>query len=201
MVNIAQRNIRAVLVGASAGGIDALKALLEPLDKSFSLPIVIVQHIGMKSSQSLIPLFSELCAMSVKEAEANEHFEPGVVYFAPAGYHLMIESDGTFSLSVDEPVTFSRPSVDVLFESAADSLGGDVLGIVLTGANHDGALGLKKIVEAGGVGIVQCPDTAAFSTMPASALALVKDSLVLTLPEISEYLQTISRGNPSMREV
>jgi two-component system chemotaxis response regulator CheB len=140
-------------------------------------------------------LFAELlrarCAIRVREAEDKEPIEPGVVYFAPPDYHLLVEQDKRLSLSDDEPVLFSRPSIDVLFESAADAYGGGLIGVVLTGANSDGANGLKAVVEAGGVAVVQSPGSAYAVAMPEAAIAACPDARVLPVNEIAAYLREV----------
>jgi two-component system, chemotaxis family, protein-glutamate methylesterase/glutaminase len=140
-------------------------------------------------------LFAELmrarCAIRVREAEDKEPIESGVAYFAPPDYHLLVEQDKRLSLSDDEPVLFSRPSIDVLFESAADAYGGGLIGVVLTGANSDGANGLKAVVEAGGVAVVQSPGSAYAVAMPEAAIAACPDARVLPVNEIAAYLREV----------
>ena len=136
-------------------------------------------------------LFRARCAIQVREAEDKELIEPGVAYFAPPDYHLLVEADRRLSLSGEEPVLYSRPSIDVLFESAADAYSGGLVGVVLTGANSDGADGLKAVVEAGGVAIVQSPKGAYAAAMPEAAIASCPEALVLSLNEIAVYLREI----------
>lgn len=160
----------AVVIGASAGAIGALTQLLQPLHKGFTLPILVVVHVPADRPSALAELFAELCALEVKEAEDKEPVRPGVIYFAAADHHLLVEADHRLSLSRDEAVLYSRPSIDVLFASAADAYGTELLGIVLTGANSDGAEGLRAIVAQGGAAWVQDPSTAEATAMPQAAL-------------------------------
>ena len=150
----------AVVIGASAGALEALSNLLPALPADYRLPILIVVHLPPDKTSLLAELLRARCAIRVREAEDKEPIEPGVAYFAPPDYHLLVEQDKRLSLSDDEPVLFSRPSIDVLFESAADAYGGGLIGVVLTGANSDGANGLRAVVEAGGVAVVQKPGSA-----------------------------------------
>jgi two-component system, chemotaxis family, protein-glutamate methylesterase/glutaminase len=161
-------------MGVSAGGLQTLKTILPALPADFPLPLAIVQHVGPDSDSFLVDYLDELSAITIKEAEDKEPLSAGHAYFAPPGYHLLIELDRTFSLSVDERVNFARPSVDVLFDSAADVYGQALIGVVLTGANSDGAQGLKTIKARGGLAIAQNPRTAAMPTMPEAAIAAAK---------------------------
>jgi two-component system chemotaxis response regulator CheB len=188
-IRVLEREIDAIVIGGSAGGLDALNSILSQLDESCDVPIVVVLHI-QKRSAFLPDVFHRKYGSKkiFKEAEDKEPLRPEVVYFAPADYHLLIERDGSLSLSTEEPVHFSRPSIDPLFETAADCFGSRGLGILLTGVNEDGAQGLLRIHEAGGLTLVQAPSTAAYSAMPAAALKLFKPTLVLNPTEIGELL-------------
>lgn len=179
---------RAVVMGASAGAVEALSTILPSLPAGFGLPIVIVVHVPPERRSIMADLFRAKCLLAVREAEDKEPLIAGTVYFAPPDYHLMIEADRSLSLSNDEPVLFSRPSIDVLFESAADAYGPDLTAIVLTGANHDGARGLRAVADAGGTVIVQDPDSAFASAMPIAALEMCADARVMQLPAIADYL-------------
>lgn len=183
---------RAIAIGASAGAVQALLRILPALPEGFPLPILIVVHIPADRSNALVSLYAPKCRVKVKEAEDKERAEPGTVYFAPSDYHLLAEADGTLALAMDEPVNHSRPAIDVLLESAADAYGPDLIGIVLTGANHDGAAGLKAVGEAGGIAVVEDPATASTPTMPAEALAAWPDARVLDLAGISAYLASFA---------
>ncbi|MDQ0249637.1 two-component system chemotaxis response regulator CheB [Sphingomonas kyeonggiensis] len=179
---------RIVVIGASAGAIQALSVILPELPADFPVPIIIVVHVPTDRSNILAPLFETRCRMTVREAEDKEQALPGVIYFAPPDYHLLVESDATLSLSTDEPVLYSRPSIDVLFESAADSFGDAVSAVILTGASADGARGLKAICEAGGVAMIEEPETAQADTMPLAAAAACPEARILTLEAIADYL-------------
>ena len=182
------RAIEAIVIGGSAGAVEALGAILPQLPAALPIPIVIVLHVASDGSPLLAEVLASRCALPVKEAEDKEPVTQGTVYLAPAGYHLLIESDRWFSLSVDELVHFSRPSIDVLFESAADTYGAGLLGVLLTGANADGARGLESIQKAGGRTIVQSPATAVAPAMPEAALRLIRPDLVLPVAEIGPTL-------------
>jgi two-component system chemotaxis response regulator CheB len=181
-------SIQAVAIGGSAGAVQALSHILPSLPADYPLPVLVVIHVPPGRSNALVPLFQTKCRVSVKEAEDKEEAKGGVVYFAPSDYHLLVEEDGCLALSSDELVNHSRPSIDVLFESAADAFGPALAGVVLTGANDDGALGLKAIVEAGGVGLIQDTDEAYASAMPTAARAACPSARVMTLEAIADYL-------------
>lgn len=185
---------RAVVIGASAGGVQALLALLPSLPADFNLPILVVLHVPADRSNVLAPLFASKCALAVKEAEDKEPVEPGVIYFAPSDYHLLVEADGSLALSSDEPVNYSRPSIDVLFESAADAYGPDLVGLVLTGANEDGAAGLKAVAAAGGLTFVEDPASAHARTMPEAALRACPVAQVMSLARILEVLKGLGQA-------
>ena len=181
----------AVVIGASAGALEVLSNLLPALPSDYRLPILIVVHLPPDNTSLFAELFRARCAIRVREAEDKEPIEPGVVYFAPPDYHLLVEEDKRLSLSDDEPVLFSRPSIDVLFESAADAYAGGLIGVVLTGANSDGANGLKAVVEAGGVAVVQSPGSAYAVAMPEAAIAACPAARVLPVNEIAAYLREV----------
>lgn len=167
-----QPGIEAVVLGGSAGSFDTLRTILRALPGATAAPIVIVIHLPPDSSESLPAVLGADCALTVKFAEDKEPLRRGTVYIAPPGYHLLVESGGTFALSLDAPLHYSRPSIDVLFESASDAYRGRLVAILLSGASEDGAAGLQEIAAAGGVTIVQEPATAEVPIMPSSALAL-----------------------------
>jgi two-component system chemotaxis response regulator CheB len=185
----------AVVIGVSAGGIEALKLLLPALPASFPLPIAIVQHRDRRSNGFLADYLNAMTKITVSEAEDKEPFCAAHAYLAPAGYHLLIESDRSLSLTVDERVNHSCPSVDVLFESAANVFAHSLIGIVLTGANADGARGLKTIKARGGLAVVQDPQTAAAMTMPRAALDATPVDHVVPLERIAPLLIQISTRN------
>jgi two-component system, chemotaxis family, protein-glutamate methylesterase/glutaminase len=184
----ATRKIDAIVIGGSAGGLEAIGKLLPALPGDCSIPVAVVLHIPPRRPSRLTEVLSMRAVLSVKEAEDKEPCAPGFVYVAPPDYHLLIERDRTFALSTDEPHNFSRPSIDVLFESAADAYGDRVAGVVLTGANADGAAGLAAIRRRGGIGIVQSPDTAMAREMPDAAIARAGADHILTLDHIAPLL-------------
>lgn len=193
--NVGGTNHGIVVVGASAGGLAAVSELLSALPADFSAPLVLVQHIHASSSGYLPNLLGKRCRIEVLEVEDKAALQPGRVYVAPANYHVLVEKDATLSLSVEERVNFARPSIDVLFETAADAFREATIGIVLTGANHDGSHGLWAIDQAGGRALVQDPDTAEVETMPRAALAAVPRAVVLRIGEIGPYLADLYRGD------
>lgn len=180
---------QAIVIGASAGAVEALTTLLSGFEEDFTIPVIIVIHLPPDKKSVIAELMQEYCVLRVCEVEDKERIEPGSVYFAPPDYHLLIEDDRSFSLTVEEPVLYSRPSIDVLFESAADIYGDALIGIILTGANSDGAKGLKTVEEAGGVTIVQNPLTAQAKVMPEAALKECPGATIMDLQQISTYLQ------------
>jgi two-component system, chemotaxis family, protein-glutamate methylesterase/glutaminase len=159
---LSARDFQAVVGGVSAGGLEALRSLLAAIPAEFALPLVMVQHRHPQQDDVWIEHLRDTCRRPVKEAEDKEPIEPGLVYIAPANYHLLIEADKTFALSTDEKVNFSRPSIDVLFETAAEAYGAALIGLILTGANRDGAIGLRRIKEKKGLAVVQDPDSAQY---------------------------------------
>lgn len=176
-----------VVIGVSAGGFEALKRLLGELPADFPLPILIVQHLR-PGTGSLADALQHFCTIRLKEADEGETMTPGTVYFAPPDYHLLVERDGSLALSVDPPVRYARPSVDVLFDAAADAFGTGVIGVILTGANDDGSNGLLSIKSAGGTTIVQDPADAEVTQMPFSALRATAADHVLPLAQIPATL-------------
>ena len=178
----------AIVIGVSSGGMNAMKVMFSFLPKDFNTPIIIVQHISAHSDNLWIKLLNDQNNLSIKEADEKENIEYGKVYIAPPNYHLMIEKDKTFSLTIDERVNFARPSIDVLFESAAEAYKDKLIGVVLTGSNNDGTNGIKRIQECGGLTIIQDPETAESSYMPASAIAVIKPDYILSLEDIIQLL-------------
>jgi len=188
--------IRAVVVGASAGGIEALGVLLPALPPDSCAAVLIVVHLLRGRPSMLAEIFSPMCALPVAEAQDKEPVRAGRVYCAPPDYHLLVDRGARLALSVDDPVHFSRPSIDVLFESAAEIYGETLLGIILSGANEDGTAGLTAVRRAGGMTVVQQPDSAAVPYMVRSALQSGAAELVLTLPQIAALLGTL-QNSPS----
>lgn len=192
--------IEAVVIGASAGGVDALMTLLPGLPPTFGLPIVVVLHLPEGRPSLLAHIFGLRLSMPVREASDKENIAPSTVYFAPPGYHLSVEQDRSFSLSCEAPVHFSRPSIDLLMESAADAYGPALAGILLTGANFDGAAGLAKIKERGGYTIVQNPAQAQVATMPQAALRQHTPDLILDLQDIRSLLPQLEKLHHVQRQ-
>jgi two-component system, chemotaxis family, protein-glutamate methylesterase/glutaminase len=180
---------KALVIGASAGGVQALSKLLPALPAGFAMPVMIVMHVPPRKGNALVELYEKKCALAVKEAEDKEPLEAGTVYFAPPDYHLLVETTEALALSSDETINHSRPAIDVLFETAADAFGPALTGIILTGANHDGAAGLKAVSASGGLAIVEDPGTAEVATMPAAALAACPSARVMSLDQIIAHLQ------------
>ncbi|NRD74459.1 chemotaxis protein CheB [Shewanella sp. VB17] len=178
----------AIVVGVSAGGLHALTQILPCLPPDYPIAVLIVQHRYRGSDHFLDEYLNQLSAVTVKEAEPGEPILPAHVYIAPAGYHLLVERDKTLSLSIDPPVNFSIPSIDVLFQSAATCYKNTLIGLILTGANSDGSQGLKMIKEYGGYGIVQDPHTAEVDVMPRAAIDLVEVDKIIALDELGHFL-------------
>jgi two-component system chemotaxis response regulator CheB len=187
--------IEAVVVGTSAGGVEALSVLLPQLPAAFTRPVFVVIHLPRERPSLLADIFGHKCALTVREAQDKEPVEGGTIYFAPPDYHLLVDEGPALVLSADELVNFSRPSVDVLFESAAECYGNRLVGIVLTGASHDGAAGLAAVRRAGGVTVVQQPDEAQSPVMVQAALAQGPVDFVLPLAQIADLLNTLDRGD------
>ena len=183
-----RRVYRAVVIGASAGGVDALLQILTHLPPDYALPVIIVQHLHPRQQGSALIYTFKCCALPVKEAEEKEPVVAGSIYVAPPNYHLLIEDDYTFSLSIDPQVKYTRPSIDVLFESAADAYGAQLVAVILSGANDDGADGLRRIKACGGLVVVQQPSTAEASYMPQAALSAVQSDHILYPSEIGKFL-------------
>lgn len=179
---------KAIVIGGSSGALDALGVILPALPRGFLVPLAIVLHVPPRKPNGLVDLFRATASLAVKEAEDKEPLAPGTVYVACPSYHLLLERGGYFSLSVDEPVHFSRPAIDVLFESAADAYGRSLAGVLLSGANEDGALGLSRILAAGGTTVVQDPNTASARQMPEAALRDGLAHRVLPPRDIAPYL-------------
>ncbi len=180
---------RAIVIGASAGAVEALTTILPALPADYPLPVMIVVHLPASKDSIMCEVLQNKCALKVEEAEDKEPIQGGKVYLAPPDYHLLVENDGTMSLSADAPILYSRPSIDVLFETAADAYDADLIGIILSGGNNDGSQGLRAVVDAGGDAIVQNPETAYASAMPRSALEACPEAQILDLNQIADYLQ------------
>jgi two-component system chemotaxis response regulator CheB len=190
------RRLSALVIGASAGGVEALGALLPTLPANCRLAVICILHIPSDRESRLAELFAERLPLPVREAADKEAVDPGTVYFAGSGYHLSVERDFTFSLSCEPPVHFARPAIDVLMESAADAWGAGLAGILLTGANHDGAAGMAAIHASGGLTVVQDPDDAQVATMPQSAIDRFSPHLILPLAGIRALLPMLETAIP-----
>ena len=178
----------AIVIGVSSGGLKAMKSIFYHLPNDFNTPIIVVQHIGANSDSQWIKILNDHCKLNVKEADEKEKIKEGTIYVAPPNYHLLIEKNKTFSLTIDERVNFARPAIDVLFDSAAEAYKNKLIGIILTGSSADGTAGLKKIKEYGGLTIAQDPKTAESPYMPASAIAAFQMDHILPLEGISDFL-------------
>ena len=190
----AARRIDAVVIGASAGGFEAMLAVLKGLPSTYPMPLVAVLHLPDNHDSRLAELFDYRLALRVREARDKEAIEPGTLYFAPSGYHLLVETDHTFSFSCEDRVNYARPAIDVLFETATDAWGKSLAGILLTGANYDGAAGLAGMRVAGALTIVQDPATAEVPTMPEAAIRAMTPDLILPLAEIHSLLRRLGEN-------
>jgi len=186
----------AVVIGGSAGALDVLRMIVRALPSPLSCPVAIVIHLPSHST-GLAELLGADTSLTVKQAEDKEPMTAGTIYIAPPSYHLLIESQRTFALSIDPPVHFSRPAIDVLFESAADVYGASLIGILLSGASEDGAAGLHEIHAAGGTTIVQSPLSAEVPTMPAAALALFEPTHLWSPNDMTAGLTQLLSGRSS----
>ena len=191
-INIQRQALSAIVIGTSAGGVEALTRILPSLPATMPIAILIVVHIPRERPSLLTDIFRQKCAMRVEEGIDKADIKPGHIYFAPPDYHMLVDAGPQIALSVDEVIQFSRPSIDVLFESAADVYGKKLLGILLTGGNEDGASGLAYIARCGGMTVLQDPAEAAAPAMPESALKVMTPTHVLRLDEIAALLMTIA---------
>ncbi|HAQ65050.1 MAG TPA: chemotaxis protein CheB [Bacteroidales bacterium] len=181
----------AIVIGTSAGGVEALTKIFIGLRAGFSIPILVVQHISPSSDSYLPKHLNRLTTVSVNEAIDKTSIEEFNAYLAPPNYHMLVEEDRTISLTVDEKVSYARPSIDVLFETASRAYGRNLLGVIMTGANADGASGSKLLREMGGFLVVQDPKSAHISTMPEAALQLAGADYVTNLEGIIEFLNQL----------
>ena len=185
---------RAVVIGASAGAIETLRLVLPALPVGYQPSVVVVVHVPDDHPSLLAAIFRQVCAIPVMEIDDKQPLTPGTIFFAPSGYHVLIERDETLALSHDERVNWSRPSIDVLFVSAAESLGERAVGVLLTGANADGAEGCARIKAAGGRVLVQDPEQAIVDVMPRAAIDRGACDLVLSPTGIASYLSEWGGG-------
>jgi len=185
---------KAVVIGVSAGGFQALSTVLPRFHRTLPLPIFIVQHMSPASDSYLVEHLQNICRVEVKLAEDKETPQPAMVYLAPPDYHLLIEEDYSLALSLENRVNYSRPSIDVLFKSAAEVYRDALIGVIMTGANADGSKGLLKIKEYGGLTVVQAPETAEVATMPESAIAAVEVDYIVPLEKLGLFLNSVAMG-------
>ncbi len=190
----ATRDYQLVAIGCSMGGMHALQTIFQALPKDFPLPITVVQHRYKTSNEGLPQFLRRHSKLNVVDTTDKEWIKPGTVYLAPANYHLLVER-GELSLSVDEAVAYSRPSIDVMFESAADAYGSGVIGVVLTGANSDGARGAARIKKRGGFVLAQDPTTAESPAMPQATIDTTRVDRILPLERIGPFLVELCRGS------
>ena len=188
-------NYEIVVVGTSSGGTKTLRQIFSVLPPDFILPICVIQHLHPLQKSAAIVKFHENCKIPLKEATDKEPIMAGHIYIAPPNYHLLIEDGRYLALSVDAKVNFSRPSIDVLFDSAVDVYGQKIIGIILTGANHDGSQGLHTIARVGGCTIVQDPETAKVPAMPLAALARTQADYILPPDKIGHLLTQLAQDN------
>jgi len=188
---------RAVVIGGSAGSIDALSVILPALAATLAAPVVVALHLPREQPSLLCSIFRHRCRLPVRDAQDKEPLGPGAIYFAPPDYHLLVDVGPTLALSIDPPVHFSRPSIDVLFESAADIYGAQLTAVLLSGANADGAQGMATVQRLGGTTVVQSPDTAPAATMPQAALACIRPDHVLAPDRMAELLNNLHSGRVS----
>ncbi|MDR6915515.1 two-component system chemotaxis response regulator CheB [Pseudomonas sp. 3296] len=186
-------SIEAIVIGASAGGVEALLTILSPLREGFALPIIVVLHLPEERRSLLAEVFARRVLMPVREATDKTRIEAGTLYFATPGYHLSVEHDRSFSLSLEERVHHSRPAIDYLFESAGDTYGSALAAVLLTGANRDGARGLSHVKSRGGMTIVQDPNEAQVATMPQAALDVHEPDHILPIGGIGRLLVELER--------
>ena len=184
----------AVVIGASAGAVEALNQLLPAVPEAARIPVAVVVHLPPNRPSLLPEVFASRCLARVREPVDKEPMTAGSIWFAPSNYHLLLESDRSFAFSTDLPVNFSRPSIDVFFESASDVFGETLCCVVLTGANDDGALGASAVRRQGGLVIVQDPESAEAKQMPSAAISRANPQIIATLPEITELIRLATRA-------
>lgn len=181
-------NIEAIVVGASAGGLNAMINLFSSLPEDLPVPIFVVQHTRSDENNLLVELISTVTKLKVSEAEDKAEINPGNIYIAPPNYHLLIEDKKTIALSTEAKVNYSRPSIDLLFESATRVFRSKLAGIILSGANNDGSKGISTIAGAGGVTIAQSPESAEFKVMPQSAIDTGNIKYIVDLAKMAEFI-------------
>lgn len=198
-MTLAGRDIQAIVIGGSAGVLDVLRVLLGALPHTLAIPVLIVVHLPTRSHSNVHQSLQFASVLPMRQADDKEPLQGGTIYFASPGYHLLVEADRSAAQSLDEPVYYSRPSIDVLFDSASDVYKRSLLGILLTGASPDGAEGLRAIHAAGGLTIVQDPQSAEAQAMPRAALELFEPDFVLAPAQIAALLKTLAPSPLTMR--
>ena len=191
------KGIKALVIGGSAGSIEVIVKILRKLEKNLSIAIIIIVHRKSSSDASLTNLFNNRSIIEVTEADEKEVILPGRIYLAPANYHLLIETDHTFSLDASEKVEYSRPSIDVTFQSAADVYGESLAALLLSGANSDGSEGLLTIAKAGGLTIVQDPDSAEVGFMPKAAIFKTVVDYIIDADDLPDFINKLSAAQLS----
>jgi two-component system chemotaxis response regulator CheB len=188
--------VDAIVIGGSTGALEALAVLLPAIPRHCAIPVAVVVHLPPTKPSHLAEVLAMRTSLPVQEVEDKQPVVGGVIYVAPPNYHLLIERGGNFALSADEQIHFSRPAIDILFDSASDSYRERLAGIILTGANADGARGLATIKRRGGLAIVQSPIGAIARNMPDAAIAASRTAHVLSLEEIASWLKDLAGGGP-----
>ncbi|KAA8483586.1 CheB methylesterase [Arcticibacter tournemirensis] len=194
------RSVGLVVIGGSAGSLDVVLQMLPFLNGGLRFPLIIVLHRKISFDSALTDLFAGKTALIVKEAEEKEELKPGIIYIAPADYHLLVEANHTLSIDYSEKIHYSRPSIDVTFETAADAFGKAAVGILLSGANADGSEGLKVIRSLGGITVVQNPVTAEIPYMPQQALGALAVDYVLDSHQIAGFINKLSDDTAAYSE-
>jgi len=190
---MAEKSYDAVVIGGSSGSMEALQKIIPSLNRQLKIAVIVVYHIHPDSGDFMVKYLGQRSELAVRQPIDKEAIEPGVVYIAPPNYHLLVERNRSFALSIDEPVNYSRPSIDVLFQSAADTYTEKLVGIILSGANTDGSLGLKYLKDRGGLAIVQNPETAEMGTMPKGALSAASVDHILDPDGIASFLNQMAK--------
>ena len=186
-----KRQIKLIVIGTSAGGIDALKHIFNSLSEGFNIPIAAVIHISQETGNGLTELLNRYSSLPVSYPEDKEKIEKGRIYIAPPDYHLLLEKGFSFSLNIDDKVNFCRPSIDVLFESASYILKQNIIGVLLTGSNRDGASGIAEIKRKGGLSVIEDPETAFSPFMPKSGIEACIPDFKGSLDRIADYINNI----------
>jgi two-component system chemotaxis response regulator CheB len=184
----------AVVIGVSAGGLQAMSRILEELPPDFPIPVIVTQHRSKEEKSLLEEVLQSKCSIRIKQADEKEQITNGTVYFAPADYHLLVEKNHSFSLDSDAPINYSRPSIDVLFTTASKTYENKLIGIILTGASNDGAAGIEAIRKHGGTTIAQNPLTAQFPFMPQAAIDTGSVQYIFELEELRDFLLSIGKN-------